>query len=72
MAVADIQDRFDALYKHMSEKPKDVRNGGLPRRMKSPTLNPGAKLPTHCCLRTGLGRGEHGREVGSRRDCRLE
>jgi hypothetical protein len=41
-AVADIQDRFDALYKHMSEKPKDVRNGRFTLGDEVANFNPGA------------------------------
>jgi hypothetical protein len=41
-AVADIQDRFDALYKHMNEKPKDVRNGRFSLGDEIANFNPGA------------------------------
>ena len=41
-AVADMQDRFDALYKHMSEKPKDVRNGRFTLGDEVANFNPGA------------------------------
>jgi hypothetical protein len=41
-AVADIQDRFDELYKHMSEKPKDVRNGRFTLGDEVANFNPGA------------------------------
>jgi hypothetical protein len=41
-AVADIQDRFDALHKHVSEKPKDVRNGRFTMGDEVANFNPGA------------------------------
>ncbi len=41
-AVADTQDRFDALHKHMNEKPKDVRNGRFTMGDEVANLNPGA------------------------------
>jgi hypothetical protein len=41
-ALADIQDRFDALHKHISEKPKDVRNGRFTLGDEVANFNPGA------------------------------
>jgi hypothetical protein len=41
-AVADIQNRFDALHKHISEKPKDVRNGRYTMGDEVANFNPGA------------------------------
>jgi hypothetical protein len=41
-AVADIQDRFDALHKHISEKPKDVRKGRFTMGDEVANFNPGA------------------------------
>ena len=41
-ALADIQDRFDALHKHISEKPKDVRNGRFTMGDEVVNFNPGA------------------------------
>lgn len=41
-AVADIQDRYDALHKHVSEKPKDVRNGRYTMGDEVANFNPGA------------------------------
>jgi hypothetical protein len=41
-ALADIQDRFDALHKHLSEKPKDVRNGRFTLGDEVVNFNPGA------------------------------
>jgi hypothetical protein len=41
-AVADIQDRYDALHKHVSEKPKDVRNGRYTMGDEVTNFNPGA------------------------------
>ncbi len=42
VAVADIQDRFDALHKHIAEKPKDVRNGRFTMGDEVANFNPGA------------------------------
>jgi hypothetical protein len=41
-AVADIQGRFDALHKHVSEKPKDVRNSRFTMGDEVANFNPGA------------------------------
>jgi hypothetical protein len=41
-AVADLQDRFDALYQHMNEKPKDVRNGRFTLGDEVANFNPSA------------------------------
>jgi hypothetical protein len=41
-AVADIQGRYDALHKHVSEKPKDVRNGRYTMGDEVTDFNPGA------------------------------
>jgi hypothetical protein len=41
-AVADIQDRFDALRNHLREKPKDVRNGRFTMGDEVANFNPGA------------------------------
>ena len=41
-ALADIQDRYDALHKHVSEKPKDVRNGRYTMGDEVANFNPGA------------------------------
>ena len=41
-ALADIQDRFDALHKHLSDKPKDVRNGRFTMGDEVADFNPGA------------------------------
>jgi hypothetical protein len=41
-AVADIQDRYDALHKHVSEKPKDVRSGRYTMGDEVANFNPGA------------------------------
>jgi hypothetical protein len=41
-ALADIQDRFDALHKHINEKPKDVRNGRFTMGDEVANFNPGA------------------------------
>jgi hypothetical protein len=41
-ALADIQDRFDALHKHVSDKPKDVRNGRFTMGDEVANFNPGA------------------------------
>jgi hypothetical protein len=41
-AVADIQDRYDALHRHVSEKPKDVRNGRYTMGDEVANFNPGA------------------------------
>jgi hypothetical protein len=41
-ALADIQDRFDALHTHVREKPKDVRNGRFTMGDEVTNFNPGA------------------------------
>ena len=41
-ALADIQDRFDALHKHLSDKPKDVRNARFTMGDEVANFNPGA------------------------------
>jgi hypothetical protein len=41
-ALADVQDRFDALHKHISEKPKDVRKGRFTMGDEVANFNPGA------------------------------
>jgi ribosomal protein S15P/S13E len=40
--VADLQNRFDELRKHMNEKPKDVRNGRFTMGDEVANFNPGA------------------------------
>ncbi len=52
-ALGDIQDRFDALHKHISAKPKDVRNGRFTMGDEVANFNPGAAADALVFVRAG-------------------
>jgi hypothetical protein len=52
-ALADIQDHFDALHKHINEKPKDVRNGRFTMGDEVVNFNPGAAADALVFVRAG-------------------